>query len=325
MMRAAAIAALAAPLGAAALLAGCAPPARDGWSGYVEGEYVYVAAPVAGTLAALPAVRGRSVEPGAPLFELDDADAAAARREAEARLRAAEAEASDAAKGRRPDEIAVGEAQLAQARVQKEQAGRALDREQRLVAQGFVSDARLDELRTAARQAAARVAELEASLRVARLPARSDQRAAAEAATLAARAVLADREWRAGRTRPTAPTGGRVVETYYRVGEWVGAGQPVLALLPPSGLKARFYVPEAEIATIAPGRAVELRCDGCGAPIAATVDFIATEAEYTPPVIYSNAQRARLVFLVEARPQARDAARLRPGLPVDVRPVAVPQ
>ncbi len=111
----------------------------------------------------------------------------------------------------------------------------------------------------------------------------------------------------------------QVADTYFRPGEYVGAGQPVLALLPAANLKARFFVAEGEVATLAAGQAVTLHCDGCGAPIAARISRIATQAEYTPPVIYSNSQRARLVFLVEARPEAKDAARLRPGQPLDVR------
>jgi HlyD family secretion protein len=95
-----------------------------------------------------------------------------------------------------------------------------------------------------------------------------------------------------------------------------------LSLLPPGNLKARFFVPEAEIASVAPGQAVTLQCDGCGAPIAARVSRIATQAEYTPPVIYSNAQRSKLVFMVEAQPDAKDATRLRPGQPLDVRRAA---
>ena len=92
-------------------------------------------------------------------------------------------------------------------------------------------------------------------------------------------------------------------------------------MLPPGAVKARFFVPETELGALKLGQNVELRCDGCGAPIAARIDFIATRAEYTPPVIYSNAQRARLVFMVEARPDAKDGARLKPGQPVDVKPL----
>ena len=114
-----------------------------------------------------------------------------------------------------------------------------------------------------------------------------------------------------------------VADTFFEAGEWVNAGQPVVALLAPGAVRARFFVPEAELGALAIGQAVQLRCDGCTAPAAARIDFIASRAEYTPPVIYSNAQRARLVFMVEARPETKEDARhLKPGQPVDVRPLA---
>jgi len=94
---------------------------------------------------------------------------------------------------------------------------------------------------------------------------------------------------------------------------------PVLALLPPANRKARFYVGEAELASLAPGQRVAITCDGCGATIGARISRIAAQPEYTPPVIYSNAQRAKLVFMVEARPEPADAPRLHPGQPLEVR------
>ncbi|MDT4867109.1 HlyD family secretion protein [compost metagenome] len=105
---------------------------------------------------------------------------------------------------------------------------------------------------------------------------------------------------------------------FFRVGETVAPGQPVLSLLPPGGVKARFYVPETEVGALATGQWVGLRCDGCGEPIPARIIRIASGPEFTPPVIYSNAQRARLVFLVEAAPRPADASRLHPGQPLDV-------
>ena len=109
-----------------------------------------------------------------------------------------------------------------------------------------------------------------------------------------------------------------MADTYFRAGEFVPAGQPVVQLLPAGAVKARFFVPEAEAAALKPGDALQLSCDGCGAPLAARVSRVASQAEYTPPIIYSNTQRTRLVFMVEARPDAADAARLRPGQPLGV-------
>jgi HlyD family secretion protein len=101
-------------------------------------------------------------------------------------------------------------------------------------------------------------------------------------------------------------------------GEWVPAGAPVVSVLPAANVKARFFVPETELGRVRVGQGVKLACDGCGAPIDAKVSFIATQAEFTPPVIYSKDSRAKLVFLVEARPSPADAVKLHPGQPVDV-------
>jgi HlyD family secretion protein len=93
----------------------------------------------------------------------------------------------------------------------------------------------------------------------------------------------------------------------------------VASLLPDDRRRIRFFVPETIVAQIHPGRMVEATCDGCAAPIRARIDFVAPQAEYTPPVIYSRGSREKLVFRVEAVPAPEQAATLRPGLPVDVR------
>ncbi len=117
----------------------------------------------------------------------------------------------------------------------------------------------------------------------------------------------------------TSPAEGEIVETYYAPGEWVAPGAPVASLLPDGKRRIRFFVPETALAGIGPGTAVQVFCDGCQAPIAATVDFVAARAEYTPPVIYSRGSREKLVFRVEAVPAPGPAARINPGLPVDVK------
>lgn len=312
------------PLSLLPLLYACQPPPDPAWSGYAEGDYVYISAPVAGTLRELPVHKGQTVEAQALLFRLDDQPAQAARAEADARLDTARHQADNSAKGRRRDEIAVTEAQLAQAREQAERAQTEWQRNQQLVNQSFISRSRLDDAATAARQAQDRVDELQAALRVARLPARSDEQAAAQATRRAAAQVREQALWREQQARQHAPAAGLVADTFFRVGEYVNAGQPVLALLPPERRKARFYVPEAQRGGLAPGQAVSLRCDGCGGPMAARISYISPQAEYTPPVIYSTSQRTRLVFLVEALPSPADALRLPPGQPLDVRTEARP-
>ena len=165
----------------------------------------------------------------------------------------------------------------------------------------------------------ARVDELSAALRVASLPARVDERSALSAAASAADQVVRQTLWRSGQKSLAAPQAGLIAEVFFRPGEYVAAGQPVLSLLPPENIKLRFFVPESELGSIATGQAVQISCDACATPIAAHITRIASQAEYTPPVIYSNAQRAKLVFMVEARPDQATAPQLHPGQPVEVK------
>jgi len=304
------------------LLAACGDKKDDGWSGYAEAEYVYVAAPLAGTLSALNVQAGQQVAQGAPLFALESEAEKAAREEASARLAAARFQADDTDKGKREAEVAINQAQLAQARAQAQLAQQDIARKRDLVARGFISKAQLDESQATLAQAQARVNELSSVVKVARMPAREDERGAANAQVEAARQVLRQTEWRQQQKQQASPAAGQVADTFYRPGEFVAAGQPVVALLPPSNIKARFYVPESELQSIALGKSVTMECDGCGAPIAARVTHIATRPEYTPPIIYSNQQRSKLVFLAEAKPSPADAVRLRPGQPLSVRTAA---
>ncbi len=301
------------------VLAGCSEPPTPSWSGYAEGDYVYIAAPLAGRIESVAVQAGRAVAQNAMLFTLDAEAERGASDEAAARLAGASAQAANLDKGRRTDEIAVTQAQLAQAQANAALAQDELTRQQQLVAQGFISRSRLEGASAAASQASAHVAELAAALRVARLPARPDERAATRASANAAAQALRQSQWRVAQKQQKAPVDALVSEVFFRAGEFVPAGQPVLSLLPPNNVKARFFVPEAELAKLKPGVAVSLACDGCAAPIAAHVTRIASQAEYTPPMIYSNAQRAKLVFMVEAYPDEPGRAALRPGQPVDVR------
>lgn len=301
------------------LLAACTERGPQGWAGYAEADYVYVSSPVGGTLTSLDVKAGDTVAAGRMLFALDAVAERAAREEAQARVEAAIHQAANTDKGRRAPEVAVNQAQLAQARAQEQLAAHDLARKRELLSRGFISRAQVDESEAALAQARARVAELTSVIQVARLPlARPDEGAAAQAQVEAARQALRQAQWREEQKRQPAPAAGQVADTFFRVGEFVNAGQPVVALLPPSNIKARFYVPEADLARLAPGAKVRLRCDGCGEPFDASVTFVSTRPEYTPPVIYSNEQRAKLVFMVEARPAADAAARLRPGLPLQV-------
>lgn len=298
-------------------VAGCGNGERP-LQGYVEGEYLRVGAPFAGTLQQLAVRRGSEVAAGTPLFALERENETAARREAGERLAAAEARLANLQTGKRPVEVEVVAKQLQQARAARDLSAANLRRQQQLFQKGFVSKAALDDAQTSAKRDEERVAELEASVTTQKLPARPEEIRAAEADAKAAREVLAQADWKLAQRAFVAPAAGLVHDTYYNPGDFVPAGSPVVSILPPGNVKARFYLPETELGRIKPGAEVTVACDGCGAPIRAKVDFVSDKAEFTPPVLYSKDSRAKLVFLVEARPAAADATKLKPGQPIDV-------
>jgi len=306
-----------AALACALALAGCGDRSPAGYPGYVEGEYVRVAAPLSGTLLQLAVERGVEIAQDAPLFTLESEQERSARAEAEARVRQAQSALANLEKARRPPEIAAVRAQLAQAQAAAKQSEADLARTQKLVADKFFSPQQMDQAVARRDSDRARVAELSAQVTVANLPARSDAISAAQADVRAAKDALAQAQWRLDQKSQRAPAAGIVNDTLYRPGEWVAAGAPVVSILPPANVKIRFYVPEPALATLQHGAPVTIRCDGCADAIPARITFIAPQAEYTPPVIYSRENRGKLVFLLEARPDAPNPS-LHPGLPVEV-------
>ncbi len=138
----------------------------------------------------------------------------------------------------------------------------------------------------------------------------------AQAALRQTEAQLAAARTRLARRTLASPAAGIVQQVYYRPGETVPASRPIVSLLPPGNIKVRFFVPETLLARIAIGDQVRVTCDGCAGEVTAPVTFISRSAEFTPPVIYSREERAKLVYLVEARPAQTEA--LRVGQPVSV-------
>jgi len=302
----------------AALLAACSGEKSPAYQGYVEGEYVNVASPVAGRLDKLLVLRGQTVEAKAPLFRLESEQELAAKQQADEQRNAAEALLADLKVGRRRPEVAVTQAQLAQAQAAEAQAALQLRRDEAQFDAGGIAKAQLEDTRANQAIKAAKVQELVGQLEVTRLPAREDQIRAQGAQVAAARAAQSQAAWRLEQKQVAASQAALVADTLYREGEWVAAGSPVVRLLPPGNVKLRFFVPETASGALKPGRNVSVGCDGCGAGVAAVVSYVSNEPEFTPPVIYSNETRAKLVFLVEARPSPESAARLRPGQPVSV-------
>ncbi|MES2071949.1 MAG: HlyD family efflux transporter periplasmic adaptor subunit [Pseudomonadota bacterium] len=300
-------------------MAGCAKSEADYFPGYAEAEYVRLGAPIAGTLTKLHLKTGDQVKSNAPAFVLEQENEKAERAEAEFRVQRAQSQLSNLKKGKRPDELAAVEAQLAQAEAALRLSQADLARQNKLVSDQFISPARLDEVRATVAGNQARVNELRADVRVARLGARGDEIASAEKDNRIAEAQLAQSEWKLSQKIQRVPTDASVVDIYYREGEQVPAGSAVVSLLPPENIKVRFFVPEKLLGSLRLGQDVSLSCDACGKAIPAKVSYVSPAAQYTAPIIYSKENRANLVFMLEARPSRQDAPRLHPGQPLEVR------
>jgi HlyD family secretion protein len=299
------------------LLFGCSRPAPAGFQGYLEGEFIYVASPLAGRVEKLAVQKGAQVAAGAPLFVLERSAELAAQAEAADKLRAAEARLADLKKGSRPTELAALEARLDQAQSAAELSKRELARQEALFKTGALAAADFDRARLTHERNTGAIQELTSQLATARLGARSDAVAAAEADVSAAAAAKQRADWAVDQKVQAAPRAALVYDTLFREGEFAAAGAPIVSLLPPENLKIRFFVPEPAFAAVKPGDRIQVAIAG-RAPVEARVSYLSPKPEYTPPILYNRENRAKLVFMVEALFVGNAAVELHPGQPVDV-------
>jgi HlyD family secretion protein len=288
------------------------PAEQPTLTGYVEGEPLYLAAPVAGALSEVSVVRGQRVVAGMPLFAVDPRPLTAQQQQAAGQVAQASGQVgvagashaqlvanADAARANAAE--ATREAQRA-AKVYRENAG--------AISQQDVDKASAS---AAAAQAQALAAGEQARAAAAQVDAAEGQRAQAQGA-------LAEATARLSQLRPLAPGPARVEDVYFQTGEWASANQPIVSLLPDSRVRVRFFVGEAQIARYRPGLSVHFACDACRGPLTAVIDYVSPRPEYTPPEIFSREDSQKLVFLVEAEPARPDL--LTPGQPVQVTPLA---
>jgi HlyD family secretion protein len=262
------------------LLATCGQSGDQPWLGYAEGDNAFIAAPQPGWVSSLHVERGSYVHRGDLLFTLDDTAQIASRDQAIASLETAKAS------------LTQEEANLAYADQQ-------LRRQTGLARANAGTPANLDLAKSNYEQSAARIAQLKSQI------AQTNASLAGATYSLTQRNVVAQTE-------------GRVQDIYFRPGEYVPASTPVVSVLPPKNIYVRFFVPETQFSKIHIGQKVRVTCDGCK-PMDATISFIAHQEEFTPPVIFSEDSRTKLVFKLEAR--VPGGMKLNPGQPVQVRPL----
>ncbi len=300
---------------AATLFSLCLPPAPFA-TGYVEGDYTLVAPVAVAQVAEVAVARGDRVAAGAVLVRMETRDAEIALAEAAANLARSRSALADLMQGARPEEFRVIEANLAAARARAAEAARLRDRLVDLAARGVATDAQRDDAGTAVQVAEASVAQIEAQLAVAHLPARPEALTGAEAAVRAAEAARDRAVWLLAQRTLSLAIPVTVVDVIRQPGEIAGPSAPVLSVLGDGAVKLRLYVPEESFSRIAVGDRLAVHCDGCAAGLQARITYIADQPEFTPPVIYSLQNRQTLVYLIEATPV--DAGGLAPGQIVDV-------
>jgi len=303
-------------LALALALAACGEGDSARVQGWIEADLVFVGPDEAGRVETLSASEGDTISVGAPLFSVDaDLQVAdvrtASAQVAEARARLSRLEAAQ----QRKEEVAVLQAQQRRAESAVALSDVDLERQQTLAAKGIASTAQLDIAKANSARDKAALEEVKRQITVAQMASRDEDIAASRESLAAAQARQVASETKLTRRKVAAPVTGTVQQIYYRPGELVPAGRPVVSLLPPGNIKVRFFIAEAMLPKLKLGDVVQVTCDGCK-PIAAKVTFMARAAEYTPPVIYSLEERTKLVFLVEARTDTTEG--LRVGQPVSV-------
>lgn len=287
------------------------------FQGYVEGYIVYAAPEEGGRIETLAVDSGSQVKVGQFLFAIESSTQRAQRDEAQARLQQARSQLDNLqAALQRPEEIAVLKAQEERAQAEFELSNIELNRQQTLFNRGISAKAQLDQAKTSYERDKAALQTVQRQIEAGQIAGRKAEISAAEANVRVTQAALDQAETRLGKLSVNAAVAAQVQDVFFRPGEVVNAGQPVLALLPPLNRRIRFYVPEPKLVGLALGDVVRVACDNCPGDLTAKITFMSRQVEYTPPVIFSQEERAKLVFRIEAQPVG-DAV-LPVGLPVSV-------
>jgi HlyD family secretion protein len=293
------------------------------WQGYADADFIKIGPTQQGLLTTVAVQRGSRVKAGAPLFDQDDTNDRAAHDQAARQLGQAEQQLANLLAGAKPTEIKLAEANLADAEAARDKVQVDLKRNEELVKTGGVSKQVVENQRADLRSAIAKVEGFQAALAQARAPmGREREIMAQKAAVQGLTAAVAMSQWKLDQRHVTAPADGVIADVMSRPGETLAAGGVVVSLLPPENIYVRFFIPEAQLALVHYGDTVALHCDGCPDDLTGTVSFIAPQAEYTPPVIYSETIRSKLVYAAQAHPPRERATLLNPGQPILVKPAA---
>ena len=286
--------------------------------GYIEGKYTYIAPQTTGILNDIAVSRGDPVQKGQLLFTIDPEPQISEVNQAKARFKQAQANLANLEKGMRPSEIAALEAQKQQILAKLMYAQKTMERYQQLVKKKVLDQSKLDQATADYKALKAQLTEITEHLKTAQLKGRVDEIAAAKAEVEAAKAALEKADWKLSQKKSYAQIDGIVFDIYYRRGELIPLDRPVLSVLAPENVYVVFFVSEKTLESIQLKQKILIDCDRCPSAVDAMVSFISPEAEFTPPVIYSEKTRVNLVYRIEAAFSHEDTKKMHPGQPVTV-------
>ena len=299
-------------------LVSCTDKQEGHYLGYIDGKYLYLSSSVGGVLIDRLVSRGDHVKQGQKLYILDPNPQQRQLLQAQAQLEQSRQTLANLMHGQRETILEEIIAQQRQAQADFVLAAQELKRYRKLYKDGAVGKSELDQRIATYDATKEKVKELDANLAEAKLGARKHLILAQEANVEAAHAKIKELSWELSQKTMYANKSGMVFNTFYRPGEYVAAGQSVLAVLPPENIRLKFFVPETVVSRLKVGEQVSFTCDSCQATGSATIYYISPQAEYTPPVIYSRDTRQKLVYRIEADMPASEAIQYHPGQPIEV-------
>ncbi|WP_440617748.1 HlyD family secretion protein [Cysteiniphilum sp. 6C5] len=286
--------------------------------GYIEANLSYISSSVSGRLVSLDVHKGQLIKKGQLLFTLEKAPYQLQTEVDKASVLANQYTYEDLLTGKRRPYIDQVEAEIKKAQADLEYARLSYERSQTLIKDGSISQQAYDLDLSKYNQAVAQLETLKAELVTYKLKAREKQIQSAKAKVVSSQKNQALSQWYADQTNIVAKSNAMVFDTYYWPNEEVQSYKPIVSLLIPEQIKLIFYVPEPDLHQIAIGQMVYFRVDGLGQNNSATISYVSPEAEYTPPVIYSQSTRADLSFKVEAKIDKKAMKNWHPGQPVSV-------
>lgn len=297
-------------------------PAKTEWQGYAEADYIKIGPTQPGLLTAIYVQRGDRIAASTPLFDQDDAADLAAVDQARRQSDQAGRQVANLEAPGRETEVKQSEANLADAAANRDRLQADLRRYEALASAGAATVQTRDQTRAELASATAKVRGLQAALDQMRASTGRPQEIQAQMASAEGyKAAVAAAEWRLSQRHVKSPAAGVVDDVLARPGETLQAGAPVISLMPPGNIFIRFFVNETMLGRLHRGDRVTFSCDNCRADLEGTIEFIAPNAEYTPPLIYSDQNRAKLIYMVQARPRTDQAMLFNPGQPVSVQPL----